>query len=131
MNITVDWLDNPRQIILFKVSGEWTWEEMDAARIILYQMLDSREYPIYVVYDYSEAGRLPANSFIRMRRTRLGTHASAAFTSIVGMSPVYRMMLETFLKIYSRFGNPAGLRLFTTVDEVVQFINNTGDPIKK
>lgn len=125
MSITIKRLDSSHHIILFKVTGNWQWDEMDAVRKDLYVILDSHPYPVYVVYDFTEAGRLPSNSFARLRAMNRQQHPAAGHTSLVGVRSIYRTMLDAFLKIYGRFVNPFGVYFFNTVDEAVAFIHQT------
>lgn len=127
MPVEIGWYhDDPStRIIYFRIDGEWNWDENDAAREQLYGLLDESDYPVYIVYDYSTAGQLPINSFARLRTVRRRTHPAAAHTSVVGLKHIYRMVLDAFMRIYGRRLNPSGVYFFATVEEAVEFAEQT------
>lgn len=123
MSVHVEWYPQRHDILHLEIEGDWTWDEMRLATDKLYVLLDNSSYPVSLIYDFRNAGRLPRNTLSGIRSLNRNPHPHSACTCLVGLNTLYRMILEVFGKLYGQFVNPHGVHLFVTLEEAVAFID--------
>jgi hypothetical protein len=115
MGLSVHWHNAEQTIICFKISGEWTWDDMHSGIDRCYQMMDAVQHTVATLFDVKEAAGLPPSALTNMRYLNRKRHENSGKVVIVGLSPLHRVILNTFAKLYG-FSNPNGVQFVATLE---------------
>ncbi len=103
MGILIDWVDENQTALQYTLSGEWTWEELEAAIQRATELLDSSTKPVYVIIDMRRCPMLP---FFHLQNLR--TIANAPTTNhpnnkgflVVGANRFIRSVTKIFQQYF-------------------------------
>lgn len=122
MPVEVRWYQDHPAVLALQVRGAWTWDDMHAAHDQLEALLEERPYPVYLLYDFSEAGPLPRDALTGIRSLNRDPHPHSAETYLVGLNRFYRVMIETFSKVYGNFANAHAVIPCATLEDALRLI---------
>jgi hypothetical protein len=114
MAIDVTWRTS--EIILYEISGDWTWNDMYAGIERCYVMMGEVQHPVATIFDVKSANGLPPNALSNMRQLNRKRHPNSGKVVVVGLSALHRVILNTFAKLYG-FSNPNGVEFVGTLEE--------------
>jgi hypothetical protein len=102
MRISVDWYDANRTIILTRFDGRWTWAEFWEAVNHQSDLMDSVDYTVNFISDFSGSRTLPSGAISHAKRL-LGSkqHKRAGVSVVVGANALVRNFSVLFDRIYA------------------------------
>ncbi|MCU0515020.1 MAG: hypothetical protein MUE40_20890 [Anaerolineae bacterium] len=122
MPITVSWYQEAPAVLRLHFEGLWTWDEMHAAHETMDALLDEHAYPVALIYDFLAAGSLPPNALSGIRSLNRNPHPHSAETYLVGLNTFYRLMIDTYRKVYGNFANRHAVIPCSTLAEALSHI---------
>ena len=124
MPIQVKWFNTSKTIILQSYHTPWTWDNYHASAKEIDQMLDSVDYPVDLIVDFSDGAVLPAKALSHFRRAVMDIHPNRGLVVMVGMNP-YLAALQNVLEQMVPH-SAARSRIAETLDEAIAIINAEG-----
>jgi hypothetical protein len=64
MPVTLEWLDDGQQVLLYTYTGRWTWDEYHAIITETHRRLAGITHPVYAILDFTAASLIPSGSFV-------------------------------------------------------------------
>jgi hypothetical protein len=122
MSIQVQWLDDTQRIIVLTMVGRWQWDEMFDAIEACHQMMDTVDYPVRTLFDFTRNVTWPLNPLANMRRANKLQHPRSSTVAIVGISRFFQAIVDLFQR-FGNFSNPNGVHFFATMPEAVDYLN--------
>ena len=122
MSIQVEWLDNKQRIIVLTMIGRWQWDEMFDAIETCHRMMDTVDYPVRTLFDFTRNMTWPLNPLANMNRANQLRHPRSSTVAIVGLSRFFQSIVDLFQR-FGKFSNPNGVRFFATLPEAIEFLN--------
>ncbi|GAB4573020.1 MAG: hypothetical protein Kow0077_14120 [Anaerolineae bacterium] len=98
MSVRVFWDDPEHTIICMAFTGEWTWEEVEAARQREHAMLRQVSHTVDILLDFTNASNAPDNPILSMRRMSSYRPENVGAIVLVGAST----HVQTLTRIYRR-----------------------------
>lgn len=62
MAITIEWANEDQTVILYQIASPWSWEDGEAAKDQLHQMIDAVGHRVDCIFEVSHVGALPRNT---------------------------------------------------------------------
>lgn len=121
MSITVSWHDPQRQVILVKLDAVWDWQDMRQSIADTEVLLDSVNYPVFTLYECSEAKHIPPHALSNIRSMNRTAHQNQSKVAVVGLSLTGQSILNIFIKIYGSLYQGNNTRLVQTISDAYQF----------
>ncbi len=104
MPVTVRWIDEQHTAIQMEFSGQWQWPELNEARDLAWEMLETANEPVnFVLYNAHEVW-MPPNYLENLRGIVAEVHPNAGLMVIVSTNPLFRALFELFNKVAMRVG---------------------------
>ncbi len=101
MGITLTWYDEQKHIILWAYQGRWTADEFDRATEEASQLIDTVDYPVGVIVDFSHSTLMPPNIMMRFRQSAQQAigHPNNTVRVIVGADYYLKIFLNTLFTL--------------------------------
>jgi len=124
MSIHVKWFNTSKTIILQEYHTPWNWKMYHNAAKEIDQMLDSVNYPVDVIVDFSDGAVLPAKALSHFRRAVMDIHPNRGLVILVGMNPYLAALQDVLQQMVPH--STARSRIAETLDEAIAIINAEG-----
>lgn len=121
MSITVSWHDPQRQVILVKLDAGWDWQDMRQSILDTEDLLDSVNYPVFTLYECSEARHIPPHALANIRTLNRSAHENQSKVAVVGLGLAGQSILNIFIKVYGSLYQGSNTRLVQTINDAYQF----------
>jgi hypothetical protein len=115
MPASFDWLDKSAHIGITTISGNWTWEEYEAASDAMAEGAATVDGAMYLITDMTTAQGVPPNAMTHARRLLRKKPSNVVLSVIVGIHPFVQAMANMFVRLYKVDQNE--IVLVQTVDE--------------
>ena len=122
MGIVVTWDDIDRYIIRMDFRGKWTWGEFQTARQQVRTLMESVDYPVYFIVDFSGGFPPPPDTLRIVYRSMLDRPRNASTTVIVSQSSFVETLYDIFGKAFPTLGER--LRLARSIEEARVILAN-------
>lgn len=86
-----------------------------------YLMMEEVNHTVATIFDVREALGLPPNALTNMRSLNYRRHSNSGRVLIVGLTPMYRNLLNLFSKLYG-FSNPNGVQFLASLTEAEEML---------
>jgi hypothetical protein len=133
MSITTEWYDDSERIILFSVTGAWTWADLDPQIKKSQGMCASVSHtePVHAIFDMLAAdGLIPRDAILRIGRIAAEDQApNAGVTVIVTQNRVIHQLFEVAKTLHDRMRSRHSksvrsvFRLERTIPEALNTLN--------
>jgi hypothetical protein len=122
MGIIVTWDDSDHHIIRMDFRNKWTWGEFQESRRQVRELLESVDYPVYFIIDFSDGFPPPPDTLRVVYRSMTDRPRNASTSVIVSRSA----FVETLFGIFSKAFPLLAERLIQarTVDEARVILAN-------
>jgi hypothetical protein len=103
MNITVEWHNVERTILLYTFAAAWEWEEYYSAIEQGLWLLDSVQHPVHVICNFEQTDLLPPKAlshFGRGLQVLVATPANLGWVVIVGASGLVAIVGRVVRNLY-------------------------------
>ena len=128
MPVTIEW-DNPEKtIVRMEMIGNWTWDEARAGADKGYVMLDSVDYEVGTIIDFSQGTSLPPSALANARSMIQRRHPRTGLTVFVGANAVFLSLWSVFSKVYSLFARKQNSVFAGTVEEARTLLSKRYTP---
>jgi carbohydrate-binding DOMON domain-containing protein len=116
MNITVDWDDDSKRIVVYTFRATWMWEDFFKAVEKAKALIDTAPGDVGVIMGgETRYMRLPPNSLTHFRSALRATHPKTRIVVIVSENVYLSMVLDTLTRITGARGSK--LKLVGGMDE--------------
>lgn len=114
---TVEWADEGKTILLITSPSRWTWDEYFEMVDAMLDCIDSVEYSVSSVFDYSPTVHMPPNTISILPEIARRVHPRQRVMVGVGIRiPLARIGADLFSRTYRR------LELVDTVEEAFDLL---------
>lgn len=117
MPVNIEWDNDDQTIVRMEMVGHWTWDEAYAGAERGYAMLQSVEYEVGVIIDFSRSAGLPPNALPNARRMIQRRHPRTGLTVFVGANTLFMALWNVFAKVYTLFAQKQNSIFAATVAE--------------
>jgi hypothetical protein len=117
MPVTIEWDNAEKTLVRMEMIGDWTWDEARAGAERGYAMLDSVDYEVGVIIDYSQGAGLPAHALSNARSMIQRRHPRTGLTVFVGANAVFMALWNVFSKVYVLFARKQNSVFANSVEE--------------
>jgi hypothetical protein len=103
MPVVLDWYEPEQKNLTYLFSGNWTWEECFAAIDKAIVMLDSLDYPVYLVIDFRLTQHMPVISFDALNRiasAKTNNHPNTRGFIVIGLKHGINTAFSIFRKVF-------------------------------
>lgn len=83
MTVTSGWYDDDRATMFYRFEQQWTWQEYYDARDKIRSLLDTVDYPVDQIYDFSGAAAPPSSILTQFRNVAVKSHDNASGLIVV------------------------------------------------
>lgn len=107
MSITVDWYEEEKLNICYKLVGRWTWQDLFDAIEDAVVLLDSVNYPVNIILDVTGTSHVPTlavNHMARLANAPTVSHPNTNQFLMVGANRYIEMMMSIFKKLFPHAG---------------------------
>ena len=115
MGIQVVWDNDEKTIIRYVFDVRWTWDDFYAARTDAYNLIDTVQHKIGVIFDAPPNVTLPPNMITHSRSAISKTHENTHVVVVVVGNTYVRAMLTMVRKLSKKAAEK--LELAPTLDE--------------
>ncbi len=105
MVIKSSWYDDSHTIILHKISGTWTWNDLVASIHVSAEMMSTVTHKVCVMVDLSGTTSMPGmnmKSLQQIANAQTSNHPNMTVRYLIGLRPYLKTMLEIFGRIFPR-----------------------------
>lgn len=117
MPIVTEWYDQEQTIILYRVFGDWTTQDIQQMAADVSQMLTDIPHKIDLISDFSEAGKPPTNLISTTRELTTNQPPQFNRVYVVGMHHYLELVLNILRRVY-----PRHLRNFAFTDSIKEAV---------
>lgn len=117
MPVTIDWDSDDKTIVRMEMIGFWTWKEADAGARQGYDLLQSVDYEVGVIIDFSRSTSMPPYALQNARRMIQHRHPRTGLTVFVGTNTLFLALWNVFARIYTLFAQRQNSVFAPTVAE--------------
>ncbi|MCA9886270.1 MAG: hypothetical protein H6670_04530 [Anaerolineaceae bacterium] len=120
MAVNSAWKDETKTILIISIVGNWTWDEFYSARQLANKMVSEQAQPYFVILDFTNAKKMPANLLSRFR-----SESSTAPKNRQGVIIVHKQhqLATVFINMVAKLVHLSyELRLVTSFDAAIHYI---------
>lgn len=96
MPVTLEWLTEGQNAIMYHVVDPWTWADFGEARTTMKDMVEAQPHEVHVIVNLSETNGMPRGFLDGMRRLSAGRPANQGRVVIVGGGYLIRRVAEIY-----------------------------------
>ena len=101
MPITVEWTNTQHTMILYRLIGEWTWDDYDAANRLTADLLDRVDHTANLICDFSDSTTIPSRVLSNVGRSlRQKRPANLDQVIVVGVNGLLRNLADVLSTLY-------------------------------
>ncbi|MFN8372261.1 MAG: hypothetical protein U0694_05215 [Anaerolineae bacterium] len=109
MSVTVQWLDEQNDILIYELYGKWTWHEFYGAFEKARGLMASVPHTVYAITiarDDNARHHIPPHilTHFPIITRKLPPNAGTAAMVVNGFNPIWRSMYNAVVKLYPPFG---------------------------
>lgn len=107
MPITVDWYEEEKRNICYRLIARWSWEDLFTAIDEAVVLLDSVDYPVNLVLDMTNTTHVPTlavNSLAKVASAPTMTHPNTKQILMFGANKYIELMMNIFKKFFPNAG---------------------------
>lgn len=117
MSIKTEWGNDEKTILLFTYEPNWSWNDLNDAVTLAYDMMETIDHPVVHIADMRNASILPSGAMTQGRNLANRRHPRQTLLIVVGANSLVRTLGNTFSKIYSRVGGDSRNVYAATLEE--------------
>jgi hypothetical protein len=102
MGIQVTWDNEEHTILRWVVDWPLVWEEYKVATDESYQMYDTVDHQVCVIFDIRNMTEVPGNTLARFPRISSDTHPKVDYMVVVGAGGFAQRIGKIFTAVYGR-----------------------------
>lgn len=102
MGIQIEWDNEEQTTLRWVVDGPLVWEDYKAATDESYQMYDTVEHQVCVIFDIQKMTEIPGNTLARLPQISSDTHPRVDYMVVVGAGNFARHIGKIFAAVYGR-----------------------------
>ena len=102
MGIQVAWDNEEHTILRWMVDGPLVWEDYKAATDESYQMYDTVDHQVCVIFDIQKMKEVPGNTLARLPRISADTHPRVDYMVVVGAGSFTQRIGKIFAAVYGQ-----------------------------
>jgi len=100
MSINAQWGNNEKTIIIVQFLNDWSWSEIIPVRESIVDMVESVPHIVDYIADFRETDRIPTGGLAVGRSIYNNRIRNEGACTVVGVSPILRMLYRTFITAY-------------------------------
>lgn len=100
MTIIPEWDNDEKTIIRISYPEQWSWEDHQAFRVIMAQMLDEVDHKVDIISDLRQTVTIPSGALRMVRQIYLQPNPKIGVTMVVGINPMIRALYKSFTLLY-------------------------------
>jgi hypothetical protein len=104
MSVTVNWLNEEKTAAHLQFLAPWTWEEHEAVRDDLDDMLHSVSHEVDLVIEADTTQDIPQETLMHLRRAFGNTNSNVRRYILVGMPQAIHEMFDVAERYYTALG---------------------------
>ncbi len=117
MPIVTEWYNEEKTIILYRVLGDWTAQDIQQMAQDVDELLEGITHKVDLISDFSEAGKPPTNLIAITRELTTNQPPQFLGVYVVGIHHYLELVLTILRRVY-----PRHLHNFTTTDSIEEAI---------
>ena len=121
MPIVVVWDNAEKNIIRFDVTGNWSWDDFDAAFATAAKMIDEVGHSVYFITDQGSFAKPPNGSFNHVKHIIESTDKSTILSVFVTKNMFARVIVQVFGRLFPLMGEK--IRFVETMEEAHALVN--------
>ncbi|MEM9955305.1 MAG: hypothetical protein AAF846_27120 [Chloroflexota bacterium] len=103
MTVTLKWYDDAQTTLIYEFKGAWTWSDYDEARAACRRLLDTVDYGIDQIYDFTHAPVPPSGSVSKFWQVATTKHENTSgLIVVVGNNKLTQMLANTVGSLINR-----------------------------
>ncbi|MBN2305558.1 MAG: hypothetical protein JXQ72_13835 [Anaerolineae bacterium] len=116
MPITIEWDNDDHTVILWTLSGQWTWADIRTTQADYHDMLRTVDHMVDVIGDMRHSTTVPLKALPNFQSLMRGELPNRDRIVLVGSGTVIERLADTFNRVFRRGQRPLFL-LAGTVEE--------------
>ncbi|HEX2905926.1 MAG TPA: hypothetical protein VHO69_03655 [Phototrophicaceae bacterium] len=120
MSVEARWVNAEKTAVLVQAIFPWDWQQSNAAKQQLDNLLETVNQPVALIIDLSQAQRVPPNTISNVNLMMLNKHPDVSRVILVGLGSFFQIITNIIIRLYPEFQNI--LVLTNTLDAALQFI---------
>ena len=105
MGFVVDWDNVERTVIMSRVEGEWTWDDLGGQVLDAYMLMTTVDHSVNVIVDGLATVQTPHGDIVRQLRGLLAQRPkNMGLLILVGASPTIRATSHLMSRLYPHSG---------------------------
>jgi hypothetical protein len=103
MPITVEWANAEHTLLLYRLVGEWTWDDFHGANQRSTDLILSVEHPVDVICDFTDSRSIPPRVLSNIGKALRGKRAPNVRQIVaVGISGLLRNLADVLRTLYPK-----------------------------
>lgn len=128
----VSWYDEEKTIVVVKAAPYWTWKEAMEVLDAVYQLQETVNHGVYVIYDLRESGLIPHGSIANIKQLlTVKEHTNDRLVFFVSNNRLFQMMLDAAQKVYKARKVPLVYYFIKDINEAFPLINTDKEAARR
>ncbi len=102
MTIEATWLDDTKRAIVYTFTPGWTWTEFTQNNKTVSEMLDTVNYKVDIILDFTVRTVPPPNALSNFRRIAKASHPNRGRIILVGARMLFHTIAGQFVRLASK-----------------------------
>jgi hypothetical protein len=120
MSWRVSWFDEEETIVLVKLSGNWSWSDLEAASAQAYALRTSKNVIVHLICDLTDGAQTPDDQvLVRVMKVYAHCHDHGGLKVMVGATSYIQVAISVITKV---MGGSSTFRYVDTLDEAAALL---------
>jgi hypothetical protein len=99
VSIEAVWLDETKTAVIYTFTAGWTWNDFTQRNKLVSEMLDTVNYKVDIILDFTVRTVPPPNALSNFQRLVKGSHPNRGRLILVGGRLLFRAIAGQFIKL--------------------------------